>query len=157
MWVGSGGILPRKVTNLVIVFVPFLFFSCSASLSLFICLSTCAHTCLSVCLSICLSVCQTQKWGPLCWEPSALTSSPFKVWSTSEYSRACFTHCQEYLSYLLCSQYIKLLIFRNLSLVFPCIYVAKTGSWVGLQNRIAHPVHCPKQLLQVPMLVACAI
>ena len=41
----------------------------------------------------------TQKLrSSLCWEPS-VECFPIKVWSRSEYSYACFTHCQEFLPY----------------------------------------------------------
>ena len=35
----------------------------------------------------------------ICWEPRAEKCSPFKACSGSEYSHACFAHCQEFLPY----------------------------------------------------------
>ena len=33
----------------------------------------------------------------VCWKPRTDICSPFKAWSRSEYSHACFAHCQEFL------------------------------------------------------------
>lgn len=37
--------------------------------------------------------CKLKNEGPLWWEPRADQNSPFKVWSRSKYSSACFAHC----------------------------------------------------------------
>ena len=45
--------------------------------------------------------------------------------------------------------------FQNLSQVFPVLAVAL--ACVGLQNKIGHPAHYYRQLIQVPVLSACGI
>ena len=40
--------------------------------------------------------CGRRNYGPLCWEPRADKCCLFKARSRSEYSRACFSHCQEF-------------------------------------------------------------
>ena len=48
-------------------------------------------------------------------------------------------------------------IFRNLSWVFPVLAVANTGCCVDPQNRIGHPAHCYRQLIQAAVLRAHGI
>ena len=45
----------------------------------------------------------------------------------------------------------------NLSRFFPLLAVANTGSCVGLQDKIGHPAHRYRQLMQVPGLSARGI
>ena len=47
------------------------------------------------CLFACSGILWVKNWGPLCWEPRAVKFSPFKAWSRSKYSYACFCNCQE--------------------------------------------------------------
>ena len=54
----------------------------------------------ALCLSgfVCLpavAYCGCWNWSPLCWERRAVKFSPFKAWSRSKYSYACFSDCQE--------------------------------------------------------------
>ena len=48
-------------------------------------------------------------------------------------------------------------IFLNLSLVFPVLAGANTGSCVGPQNKIGPPARRYRQLMQVPGLSARGI
>ena len=69
--------------------------------------------------------------------------SPFKVWSRSEYSRTCFTYCQELLPwtiFYLLGPFIFYFFsfFQSLFRIFPGLAVANTDSCVGQQNKIGH-------------------
>ena len=76
-------------------------------------------------------------------ENTELKRSPFKVWSRSVYSNTCFAYCQEFLPRLfLPFRSIHLHFFQNPSQFFPVLAVANTGSCVGPQNKIGHPVGC---------------
>ena len=76
-------------------------------------------------------------------ENTELKRSPFKVWSRSEYSHTCYAYCQEFLPRLfLPFWFIHLHFFQNLSQFFPVLAVANTGSCIGPQNKIGHPVGC---------------
>ena len=76
-------------------------------------------------------------------ENTKLKRSPFKVWSRSVYSHTCYAYCQEFLPRLfLPFRSIHLHFFQNLSQFFPVLAVANTGSCVGPQNKIGHPVGC---------------
>ena len=76
-------------------------------------------------------------------ENTELKRSPFKVWSRSVYSHTCYAYCQECLPCLfLPFRSIHLHFFQNLSQFFPVVAVANTGSCVGPQNKIGHPVEC---------------
>ena len=76
-------------------------------------------------------------------ENTELKRSPFKVWSRSVYSHTCYAYCQEFLPRLfLPFQSIHLHFFQNLSQFFTVLAVANTGSCVGPQNKIGHPVWC---------------
>ena len=76
-------------------------------------------------------------------ENTELKRSLFKVWSRSVYSHTCYAYCQEFLPRLfLPFRSIHLHFFQNLSLFFPVLAVANTGSCVGPQNKIGHPVGC---------------
>ena len=44
-------------------------------------------------------------------------------------------------------------LYQNLSWLFPVLAVANKGSSVGLQNKIGHPAHIYRQLMQVPMVI----
>ena len=46
---------------------------------------------------------------------------------------------------------------KNMSRVFPVLVVAKTGFCVVTQNKVGHPAHLYRQLIEVPMLSACGI
>ena len=52
---------------------------------------------------------------------------------------------------------IHLHFFQNLSQVFLVLVVVNTGSCVGPQNKIGHPAHHYRQLMQVPVLSACGL
>ena len=76
-------------------------------------------------------------------ENTELKRSPFKAWSRSVYSHTCYAYCQELLPRLfLPFRSIHLHFFQNLSQFFPVLAVANTGSCVGPQNKIGHPVGC---------------
>ena len=76
-------------------------------------------------------------------ENTEFRRSPFKVWSRSVYSHTCYAYCQEFLPRLfLPFRSIHLHFFQNLSQFFPVLAVADTGSCVGPQNKIGHPVGC---------------
>ena len=45
--------------------------------------------------------------------------------------------------------------FQNFFRVFPVLAVTNTGSCVGPQNKIGHPAHRDRPLMQVPVLSAC--
>ena len=76
-------------------------------------------------------------------ENTELKRSPFKVWSRSVYSYTYYAYCQEFLPRLfLPLRSIYLHSFPNLSQIFPVLAVANTGSCVGPQNKIGHPVGC---------------
>ena len=76
-------------------------------------------------------------------EKTELKCSPFKAWSRSVYSHACYAYCQGFLlcSFLPCRS-IHLQFFQNLSQFFPVLVVANTGSCVGPQNKMGHPAGC---------------
>ena len=76
-------------------------------------------------------------------ENTELKRSPFKAWSRSVYSHTCYAYCQEFLPRLfLPFRSIHLHFLQNLSQFFPVLAVANTGSCVGPQNKIGHPVGC---------------
>ena len=76
-------------------------------------------------------------------ENTELKRSPFKVWSRSVHSYTCYAYCHEFLPRLfLPFRSIHLHFFQNLSQFFPVLAVANTGSCVGPQNKISHPVGC---------------
>ena len=76
-------------------------------------------------------------------ENTELNRSPFKVWSRSVYSHTCYAYCQEFLPRLfLPFRSIYLHFFQILSQFFPVLAVANSGSCVGPQNKIGHPVGC---------------
>ena len=52
-------------------------------------------------------------------------------------------------------QSIHLHFFQNLSWVFPVLAVANTSSCMDPQNKIGHPAHHYRKLMQVPPLSAC--
>ena len=86
------------------------------------------------------SVFQCQQWGTADAEvkdPSAenpvLKGSPFKVWSRSIDSHAC---------YALPFWSIHLHFYPSISKVFPVLAVANTSSCVGQRTKIGHPAHC---------------
>ena len=78
--------------------------------------------------------CSVPQWGAADAEikvPSSenteLKRSPFKAWSRSVYSHACYAYCQGFLSCLfLHFQSIHLHFFQNLSRFFPVLAVANT-------------------------------
>ena len=74
-------------------------------------------------------------------ENPELKDSPFKAWSRSGYSHACFTCCQGFLpltNFYLLGPFI-LIFVQNLSRVFPVLAVANAGSCVDLQNKTGCP------------------
>ena len=76
-------------------------------------------------------------------ENTELNGSPFKTWYRSIYSRTCYAYCQEFLPRLfLPFRSIYLHFFQILSQFFPVLAVANSGSCVGPQNKIGHPVEC---------------
>ena len=87
------------------------------------------------------------KWGAanaeikvLSGENTELKRSPYKAWSRSVYSHACYDYCQEFLPCLfLPFRSIHLHFFQNLARFFHVLVVANTGSCVGPQNKIGHP------------------
>ena len=69
--------------------------------------------------------------------------SPFKAWSRSVYSHTCYAYCQEFLPHLVLPfRSIQLHFFKTSPIFFPVLAVAITGSCVGPQNKISHPVGC---------------
>ena len=76
-------------------------------------------------------------------ENTEVKHSPFKAWSRSVYSHACYAYCQGCLP---CSflpfRSIHLHFFQNLSHFFLCWLWLTHGSCVGLQNKIGHPARC---------------
>ena len=102
------------------------------------------------CSCVRLSSCFSPQWGAAdaeikvpSGENTELKRSPFKVWSRSVYSHTCYAYCQEFLPRLfLPFRSIHLHFFQNLSQFFPVLAVANTGSFVGPQNKIGHPVGC---------------
>ena len=88
-------------------------------------------------------------------ENPKLDGSPFIGWSTSVYCHAYHAYCQGILPcYSLPSRFIDLHFFQNLSEFFSVLAVANTGSCMGPQNKIGHPVRRYRQLMQVPVLTA---
>ena len=76
-------------------------------------------------------------------ENTELKRSPFKAWSRAVYSHTCYAYCQGFLPCLFLPFWsIHLHFFQNLSQFFPVLAVANTGSCVGPQNKIGHPVGC---------------
>ena len=76
-------------------------------------------------------------------ENTELKCSPFKAWSRSVYSHTCYAYCQEFLPHLfLPFRSIQLHFFKTSPIFFPVLAVAITGSCVGPQNKISHPVGC---------------
>ena len=76
-------------------------------------------------------------------ENTELKGSPFKAWSRPVYCHACCAYCHGFLScYFLPSGPFTCIFFQNLSQVFPVLAAANTGSYVGPQNDIGHPVGC---------------
>ena len=76
-------------------------------------------------------------------ENTELKRSPFKAWSRSVYSHACYAYCQGFLSCLfLHFQSIHLHFFQNLSWFFLCWLWLTHGSCVGPQNKLGHPAGC---------------
>ena len=76
-------------------------------------------------------------------ENTELKHSPFTAWSRSVYSHTCYAYCQGFFPCLFLPFWsIHLHFFQNLSPFFPVLAVANTGSYVGPQNKIGHPVGC---------------
>ena len=75
-------------------------------------------------------------------ENTELKHSPFRAWSRSVYSHTCCAYCQGFLPYFYRSCLSTCIFFQNLSRFFPALAVANTGSCVGPQNKIGHPVGC---------------
>ena len=77
-------------------------------------------------------------------EDTELKGSPFKACSRSVYSHTCYAYCRQ--GFLPCLflpfRSIHLHFFQNLSHFFPVLAVANTGSCVGRQIQIGHPVGC---------------
>ena len=87
---------------------------------------------------------------PLCWEPRAVKFSPFKAWSRSKYSYACFSDCQEGFHssvWYLSSQSIYH-VFQNCFTFFKkCRTIS--GQWQIMKSRLqTWSKHC--------RLIACA-
>ena len=77
-------------------------------------------------------------------ENTELKGSPLTAWSRSVYSHTHYTYCQRFIPCLFApfrSIHLHFFFFflQNLSLVFPVLAVANTGSGVGPQNEISHP------------------
>ena len=69
-------------------------------------------------------------------ENTELKRSPCKAWSTSVYSRTCYTYCQGFLPCLfLPVRSIHLHFFQNLSHFFLCWPWLTHGFFVGPQNK----------------------
>ena len=84
-----------------------------------------------------------------------LSGSPFIARNMSVSCHACHAYCQGFLPcYSLPSRFIDLHFFQNLSEFFSVLAVANTGSCMGPQNKIGHPVRRYRQLMQVPVLSA---
>ena len=101
---------------------------------------------------------QTQKLIFLVYEPRADTYSSFKAWNRSEYSHACFTHCQEFLpcpNFDLGSQFT-FILFQIRSLPFNCV-IANEVSRVGQENKTGHLAHSHKRFKQVLVVSAYGI
>ena len=75
-------------------------------------------------------------------ENTELKRSPFKAWSGSVYCHACYAYCQGFLPCFYPSGKFTCIFSQNLSRFFPALAVANTGSCVGPQNKIGHPVGC---------------
>ena len=75
-------------------------------------------------------------------ENTELNRSPFKAWSSSAYSHACYAYCQGFLPSLLHFRSIHLHFFQNLSRFLLCWLWLTHGSCVGPQNEIGHPAGC---------------
>ena len=76
-------------------------------------------------------------------ENTELKRSPFKAWSRSVYSHACYTYFQGFLPCLFQHfRSIHLHFYRNLSRFFLCWLWLTQGSCVGPQNKIGHPAGC---------------
>ena len=76
-------------------------------------------------------------------ENTELKRSPFKAWSGSVYSHACYVYCQEFLPCLfLTFQSIHLHFVQNLSRFFLCWLWLRHSSCAGPQNEIGHPARC---------------
>ena len=91
-------------------------------------------------------------------ENTDLKGSPFKAWSRSVYSHTWSAYCQFFsLAYFYPSGPLTCIFPKNFSRVFPVLAVANTVSCVGLQNKIGHPAHRYRQLMQVPVLSARGI
>ena len=76
-------------------------------------------------------------------ENTEFKRSPFKAWIRSACSHTCYTYCQGLLP-CLCLPFrsFHLHFFQNVSRFFLVLAVANTGSCVGPQNKIGHPVGC---------------
>ena len=92
-------------------------------------------------------------------ENPELKGSPFKAWSRSEYSHACFTHCQGFLPWT--NFYppgpFTCIFSKTSPEFFPALAVANTGSCVGLQTKIGHPACRSRRLMQTPVSSARGI
>ena len=101
-------------------------------------------------LTVCGLLAELPQWGAAdaeikvpSGENTELKRSPFQAWSRSVCSHTCYAYCQEFLPRLfLPFRSIHLHFFQNLSQFFPVSAVANTGSCVGPQNKIGHPVGC---------------
>ena len=83
-------------------------------------------------------------------ENPELKDSPFKTWSRSEHSPACFAYRQECLPcQFLSSWSIHLHFFPKSLPSFSCVSCA-----AGPQNKIGHLAHRHRPLMQVPVLSA---
>ena len=92
-------------------------------------------------------------------ENTELEDSPFKAWGRSVYIaiHTALTARDFFLTNFYLLVYSPA-FFQNLSLVFPVLAVASTGSRVGPQNKFDHPAQRYRQLLiQVPVLSARGI
>ena len=76
-------------------------------------------------------------------ENTELKRSPFKAWSRSVYSHACYADCHGFLPNLfLPFRFIHLHFFKTSPNFFLCWLWLTHGSCVGPQNRIGHLAGC---------------
>ena len=76
-------------------------------------------------------------------ENTELKRFPFNAWSRSVYSLTCYAYCWEFfLAYFYPSGPFTCIFSKTSPNFFPVLAVANTGSCVGPQNKIGHPVGC---------------
>ena len=95
----------------------------------------------SLCYVTCSEVLWIQKLRSPQLEPRDDRCSSIKPWSRSEYSQACFTHCQEFLP---CPNFylpgpFTIIFSKSCPYCLTVLVLANTASHLGHQNKIESP------------------